>query len=83
MTKAKCPVPFDITPEEAAEIAADNRSQTPDRRAHFEGRRLELADWIARNGRLSRDRADGALPSEHMMRIRYVVMTSAGVEIAA
>ena len=83
MTKTKLPVPFEITPEEAAEIAADYRSQTPDRRAHFEGRRRELTDWISKNGRVPRDRADGALPSEHMMRIRYVVISAAGVEIAA
>lgn len=83
MKKTKLPAPFEITPEEAADIAADYRSQTPDRRAHLEGRLRELTDWIARNGRLPRDRAEGALPSEHMMRIRYVVMTSAGVEIAA
>ena len=83
MTKTKIPEHFEISPEYASELATAYQMHTPSRRAHFESRRRELEDWIAHNGRAPRDRADGAAPAEHMMRIRYVILSAAGVEIAA
>ena len=50
---------------------------------HFEDRLRELNDWISRDGRVPRDRAEGAGVWEHLMRIRYVIMTSAGAEIGS